>query len=125
MLSNNNKRICTDLTRLLYHHICKDYKTSHCRSCWGIVSSVLSHWHIIQKLYTSSKGTLVSCRTLLRNNNKKNLENLTYKQEIHKESQLPQIITKSILCLLCSFTSMVIYAVRKWSQKCCLHTRVL
>lgn len=50
---------------------------------------------------------------------KKQLENLIQLQEIHKENWLPHIITKCILCLFCSFISVVIFAVREWSQKCC------
>lgn len=70
-LSNNNKNLYSDLTLALYCHICTDYKTSHCKSYHRIVSSVLSHWDIIQKLYTSSQGAVVSCGTLLRNRKKK------------------------------------------------------
>lgn len=117
----NNRKLYSDLTPVLHRHICEDYKNSHCRSYCGIVSSVLSHWHIIQKLYTSLQGALVSCIILLRKkkHNKNKLENLTQLQEIHRENWLPHIITKRILCLLRSFISVVIYTVREWSQKCC------
>lgn len=64
---SNNKKLYSDLTLVLYCPIHSDYKTSHCKSYHRRVSSVLSHWHTIQKLYTSSQGALVSCGTLLRN----------------------------------------------------------
>lgn len=85
-LSNNNKKLYLDLTLVLYCHIFTDYKTSHCKSYCRIVSSVLSHWHIIKMLYTLSQALKAHMEHFRETTTKKSGKSHTGKGDSLRES---------------------------------------